>query len=159
MTAATASRVMDTLLVPYDFTSESRAAFEQAERLARLADATIHLLHVVHPPMLHAVTPAGPLDLALPEVVVTGALLEAKELLLQVAEGSEAEVEVHVVEGLPTDAICTFAERLDADLIVMGTHGRAGLGHLLHGSVTERTLRRAPCPVLTVRAPVDSSAP
>jgi nucleotide-binding universal stress UspA family protein len=75
---------------------------------------------------------------------------DAEESLRAIA-GEDAEV--HVSEGLPTDAICRVASRLHADLIVMGTHGREGLSHLLLGSVAERTLRRAPCPVLTVRAP------
>jgi len=142
-----------TILVPQDFSPESRAAFSQAEQLARLSGACIHLLHVVHAPMLHALTPSGPLDLALPEVMVEGALLEANELLSRIAGASRQEVVVHVVEGLPTDAICTVAEEIRADLIVMGTHGREGLSQLLLGSVAERTLRRAPCPVLTVRVP------
>ncbi len=142
-----------TILVPHDFSPQSRAAFSQAEQLAQLSGACIHLLHVVHAPMLHALTPSGPLDLALPEVVVAGARLEADELLSRIADDSREKVEVHVIEGLPTDAICGLAEEIRADLIVMGTHGREGLSHFLLGSVAERTLRRAPCPVLTVRAP------
>ena len=149
-------RLFRTLLVPHDFSAPSRAAFALAESLARLAGGRLHLLHVVQAPALHALTHAGPLDLALPDVVVTGALLEAERLLLEVADESHAEVRMHVVEGLPTEIICEMAERLPADLVVMGTHGRDGLAHLLLGSVAERTLRRAPCPVLTVRARSES---
>jgi nucleotide-binding universal stress UspA family protein len=141
-----------TILVPHDFSSPSDAAFALAEELAQLSGACLHLLHVVHAPMLHALTPTGPLDLALPEVVLVGARLEAEELLSRAAVDSRQKVEVHVLEGLPTDAICTLAEKIGADLIVMGTHGREGLSHFLLGSVAERTLRRAPCPVLTVRS-------
>jgi nucleotide-binding universal stress UspA family protein len=148
-----APRLFRTLLVPHDFSLQSRAAFVLAEALARLAGARIHLLHVVESPALHALTPAGALDLALPDVVVTGARLEAEKLLLELAREARADVRVHVVEGPATEIICEMAERLPAELIVMGTHGRDGLAHLLLGSVAERTLRRAPCPVLTVRAP------
>lgn len=145
-------RLFRTLLAPHDFSPASRAGFVYAEALARQAGARIHLLHVVEAPALHALTPAGPLDLALPDVVVTGALLEAEKLLIELAEASRADVQVHVVEGQPTEIICEMAERLPADLIVMGTHGRDGFAHRLLGSVAERTLRRAPCPVLTLRA-------
>lgn len=147
-----------TILVPHDFSPPSRAAFALAEELADLADARIHLLHVVHTPMLHAVTPSGPLQLALPDVIVIGAAHEAGETLHKIADESRRDVEVHVTRGLPTDAICTAADELQADLIVMGTHGREGLSHLLLGSVAERTLRRAPCPVLTVRAAAEAEA-
>jgi len=147
-----AEGALRTILVPHDFSPQANAAFAQAERLARLAGARIHLLHVLHAPMLHALTPAGPLDLSLPEVIVAGARLEADELLTAIADASREDVETHIVEGLPTDSICQLAKELEADLIVMGTHGREGFTHLLLGSVAERTLRRAPCPVVTVRA-------
>jgi universal stress protein A len=150
------ARLFRTLLVPHDFSAQSRAAFALAEQLARRVGASLHLLHVVQPPALHALTPSGGLDLALPDVVVTGALLEAETILRKLADESRADVRVHVVEGPPTEIICQMAERLPADLIVMGTHGREGLAHLLLGSVAERTLRRAACPVLTVRSRYDA---
>jgi len=142
-----------TILVPHDFSPQSDAAFARAEQLAELANASVHLLHVLHAPMLHAPTPAGPLQLALPDAVLEGARLEAGELLREIARHSEREVSVQLAEGPPTDVICEVAEEVSADLIVMGTHGREGLAHFLLGSVAERTLRRASCPVLTVRAP------
>jgi nucleotide-binding universal stress UspA family protein len=153
----TAARLFRNLLVPHDFSAQSRAAFALAEPLARLAGARLHLLHVVQAPALHALTPAGPLHLALPDVVVTGALLEAETTLRELAQESRADVRVHVVEGPPTEIICEMAERLPADLIVMGTQGQDGLAHRPLGSVTDRTLRRAPCPVLTVRARYEQS--
>jgi nucleotide-binding universal stress UspA family protein len=140
-----------TILVPYDFSPPSREAFVRAEQLAQLSGASIHLLHVVNSPMLHAVTPAGPLFLTLPAVVTEGALLEAEEHLRQIASRSPCHVDVHVCEGLPTDVICELAEKVAADLIVMGTHGREGFSNFLLGSVAARTRRRAPCAVLTVR--------
>jgi universal stress protein A len=143
---------IQTILVPHDFSSHARAAFAHAEELAQLSDASLHLLHVVSSPMLHALTPSGAVHLALPDVVLEGARLEAEGLLREIARHSRRDVEVHVSEGLPTDVICEVAEEVSADLIVMGTHGREGLAHFLLGSVAERTLRRAHCPVLTVRA-------
>jgi nucleotide-binding universal stress UspA family protein len=145
-----------TILVPHDFSAHSHAAYARAEQLARLSGASIHLLHVVNSPMLHAVTPAGPLHLALPDVVTKAARLEAAELLHEIASHSRCQVAVHVSEGLPADEICELAEEVAADLIVMGTHGREGLSNLLHGSVAQRTQRRARCAVLTVREPVEA---
>jgi nucleotide-binding universal stress UspA family protein len=76
-----------------------------------------------------------------------------RELITKI-EDLPVKVEPHVVEGTAiSDAICDVAEKLDADLIVMGTHGRTGLAHVFLGSVAERTLRNACCPVLTLRAP------
>ena len=72
-------------------------------------------------------------------------------------ENPPGKVEAHVLEGSGiADMIIGAAEEHDADLIVMGTHGRTGLAHVFLGSVAERTLRRAPCPVLTVQAPDES---
>lgn len=59
--------------------------------------------------------------------------------------------EAEVARGQPADAIIQFAQERDVDLIVMGTHGRSGLQHVLLGSVAEKVVRHAPCPVLTVR--------
>lgn len=145
-------RRIRTILVPHDFSPQSDAAFARAEQLAELSHATVHLLHVLHPPMLHAPTLAGPLQLALPDEVLEGARVEARHLLREIASHSDQEVVVHVAEGTPTDVICDVAEEVSADLIAMGTHWRRGFAHLLLGSVAERTLRQAPCPVLTVRA-------
>ena len=140
------------ILVPHDFSEHSDAALAHADGLARLSRASLHLLHVIQPPPLHAVTPAGPVQIAMPVEVTDAARIEARELLRRIARSSRADAQVHVEEGSPTAVICRFAERHRTDLIVMGTHGRAGLAHLLLGSVAERVLRRAPCPVLTVRA-------
>ena len=145
------------ILVPHDFSPQSDAALARAEQLAELANATVHVLHVLHPPMLHASTTAGPLQLTLPDAVLEGARLEAQELLREIASHSGQDVVVHVAEGRPTDVICEVAEQVSADLIVMGTHGRKRLAQLLLGSVAERTLRQASCPVLTVRAPSDAA--
>jgi nucleotide-binding universal stress UspA family protein len=140
-----------TILVPHDFSYPAQAAFAHAQQLARLADASIHLLHVVNAPMLHAITPSGPVRVALPEAVVLGARLEADRLLRAIANGAAEDVEVHVAEGPPTEVICRVARRVSADLIAMGTHGGEDVADRRLGSVAERTLRQAPCPVLTVR--------
>ncbi len=76
-----------------------------------------------------------------------------RELIAEI-EDPPGKVEGHVVDDTAiSSAICDAAEKLEADLIVMGTHGRTGLAHVFLGSVAERTLRNACCPVLAVRAP------
>ena len=143
-----------TFLVPYDFSAHSRAALFAATDLARRLGADLHLFHAVHTPAFAY----GPYGAAAPPPMD---LLEVRETvarsLLEVANGivdAPGKVETHVVEGSGVaDLIHRCAEQIGADLIVMGTHGRTGLAHVFLGSVAERTLRRAPCPVLTVQAP------
>ena len=71
--------------------------------------------------------------------------------MLARARKSGIRVEAKLLEGVPAEQIVCMARRRDSDLIVIGTHGRTGLGRLLMGSVADRVLRFAPCPVLTVR--------
>lgn len=144
-----------TLLVPYDFSAHARAALFTATDLARRLAADLHLVHVVHVPSVAYAHYAG--ATAPPPVQIDEVRESALEALRGVARGVEGlsgKVEAHVVAGGTVDAaLCEASEQLGADLIVMGTHGRTGLAHVFLGSVAERTLRRAPCPVLGVRAP------
>lgn len=144
-----------TIVVPYDFSEYADAALDVALELARALGAELHLLHVLQPPAyaygseLYA---GGPLH-SLSEDHLS--LQRETELRLEaVAEGYARQghsIRSLVVDGTRVaDTIDQEAARLVADLIVMGTHGRTGLAHLLLGSVAEATLRHAPCPVLTV---------
>lgn len=148
-----------TFLVPYDFSAHSRAALETAWDLAKRLEAKLHLVHVIQPPAYaYGYTYAGaampPPAIDLTEVR-EGALKALKQVAAEIGE-LPGGIEPHVVEGAGiADMLRELAEKLGADLIVMGTHGRTGLAHVFLGSVAERTLRRAPCPVLTVHAPED----
>lgn len=145
-----------TFVVPIDFSAHSRAALDTATDLAKRLNADLHLVHVVQPPAYAygyayagAAMPPPAVDLT---EVREGAMKSLKQLAAEIGEVPGA-VEPHVVEGAGiADMIRQVAEKLDADLIVMGTHGRTGLAHVFLGSVAERTLRRAPCPVLTVQS-------
>ena len=149
------------VVVPCDFSDHARAALEVACDLAKRLGSQIHLLHVIQPPTLAYVTGGGyataapaPVDM---EELRQNALKGLEEL--GTGLGSERGFETHVVESPSIEeAIRECAQQLAADLIVMGTHGRTGLAHIFLGSVAERTLRRAPCPVLTVRAPDEAEA-
>ncbi|MDH3211423.1 MAG: universal stress protein [Myxococcales bacterium] len=141
-----------TLLVPVDFSEDSTAALEMAVDLAKALGARIRLLHVFHsPPEIYA--PYGGIQPAIPGMAeIPEAAMRCLDLELEKVREAGSEAEGEVREGLPSDAIVAAAREWDADLIVMGTRGHTGLEHVLLGSVAERTLHKAPCPVLTVRA-------
>jgi nucleotide-binding universal stress UspA family protein len=146
---------MRQILCPIDFSNFSRHAFDYAVRIARAHDATVIAIHVF--PAQSAVPtaavpfgPEGPGPLALPEVDRQG-LARHLELFLAGDGASDVRTEYLVVEAPSvTREILVQAERVEADLIVLGTHGRSGFERLLLGSTTEKLLRRASIPVLTV---------
>jgi len=131
------------ILVPTDFSKPSDAALAHARRLAGSTGATLHVLHVVDNMFLRAV-------LADPRDYETVALRQLQDRVPVEDRGAPA---VLVVErsSEPADEITSYARAHDIDLIVMGTHGRGRMAHLLLGSVAEKVARTAPCPVLTMR--------
>jgi nucleotide-binding universal stress UspA family protein len=134
-----------TILHPTDFSDRSEHAFHLACSLARDHGARVVLLHVVSLPV------AAYEGVVLPPPIEE-ATEDAKRRLSQMKPAA-IPVEHRVAEGDPAEMILRVAEEIHADLIVMGTHGRTGLGRLLMGSVAEQVVRRAPCPVLTMKAP------
>jgi nucleotide-binding universal stress UspA family protein len=149
-----------TILVPTDFSRHSEAALKYACGLAERVGATLHLLHV-----LAEVMPVGPDPMLAPVLPPEyfreseSASREALERLLDPTWGTPAGVETSVRWGSPVDVIVDHAATQHADLIVIATHGRTGISHVLLGSVAERIIREAPCPVLTVRDRTHGSEP
>jgi nucleotide-binding universal stress UspA family protein len=138
------------LLVPYDFSDHSRVALDTAVDLVHYFKADLHLLHVIQPP-LYATPGLGEALPLLPDLREDQ--IRTLQRVAATIVDSPGRVQVHVIDGMNiAESIVGSARDLNADLIVMGTHGRTGLAHTFMGSVTERTLRVAPCPVLTVRA-------
>ena len=138
------------ILCPIDFSEYSRQAIDRAVALAGEYSGSITALHVVT-----QVVPPRPPDLAVlyPPIVYTPEDLQqfrthTREFVERENDG--APIYVVVVVGNVASEIVRVAEELPADMIVIGTHGRSGFDRLMLGSVTERILRRAPCPVLTV---------
>ncbi len=133
-----------TILVPIDLDDMSNAALEIAVKLARQNQAKMLLLYVVTLPPTAEPTLVD---------VFRGQEEEARKNLDKIAreqlQGIEHKVLTEV--GAPAKAIVRAAQRMEADLIVMATHGRKGLSRMLLGSVTEMVLRETPCPVLCVR--------
>ncbi|MBI3303230.1 MAG: universal stress protein [Deltaproteobacteria bacterium] len=139
-----------TILVPFDFSEYSEKAFTWALALAEKWRFRLLLLHVVpapsYPPMLMG-TYFNPVDFE----ASLQADAEARAKEFAVNRGNKTvPIDTQVVIGEPFNDICRVAEQAKADLIVMGSHGRTGLSHVLLGSVAERVVRHAPCPVLVV---------
>lgn len=142
------------ILVPTDFSKSSRNALTYGAAFATRFGAELHLLHVVQDLALfipEAVMLAPPMVPPV-EQFVTAARAALDRAVRELA-APDVRVIPQVAEGTPFEEIVRFAREKDIDLIVMGTHGHTGLAHLFLGSVAEKVVRRAPCPVLTVRHP------
>lgn len=142
------------ILIPTDFSKHSHNALTYAAAFAEKFDAQLHLLHVVQdlavfiPDM---VTVAPPIVPSLEQM--TSAVRSAFDRVIKENHLEKLNVQLEVRQGNPFYEIVRYAKEADVDLIVMGTHGHTGLAHVLLGSVTEKVVRKAPCPVLTVRHP------
>jgi nucleotide-binding universal stress UspA family protein len=137
------------ILVPHDFSETSEAAVKYGIALARNFGARLFLLHVGDQARMDLET-EFPLGL---EGAVEDAVRERLLKILTPAEQAELKPEFAVCAGAPAGEIVNYAKGHDIDLIVMGTHGRGFVGHVVMGSVAEKVVRTAPCPVLTVRRP------
>ena len=146
--------VLKTILVPIDFEQESLHALSYARELARQFNATVHVLHVVSDVFAMRGGTEGSLA-AFPRLQATVEESARQELekLTSVDDGVGSATAVVVASPSPAQAIAAYARDGRVDLIVMGTHGRGGTAGVLMGSVAERVVRTAPCPVLTVRRP------
>lgn len=139
------------ILVPLDFSAPSLRTLRLAGEWAARFGAEICLLHVVESINTIGLFGAEPIA-ALPPPVDYRAQVRAELERLARAEFPDATaVSVHLRDGSAFDQIASAARELEADLIIIATHGRTGLTHALLGSMAERVVRHAPCPVLTLR--------
>lgn len=153
---------IQTILAPTDFSWGSNVATRAAVQLAERLQAKVRLLHVLECPPVFAYAPIG-----------DGAAMEWSKNEETLARGKEqleteraglspkVDIECQAVLGLGNTGgdIVKVAESTQADMIVMATHGRTGFAHALIGSIAERVVRTAPCPVLTLKAPEQQNAP
>jgi nucleotide-binding universal stress UspA family protein len=138
------------ILVAHDFSGHADAALRRAVAVARAAGAKLHLVHAC----ALAIGGVAPYDVAVPGAVWEAIRAGAAERLEEIRRGVEADgvpATAEVSLQLPSEAVLAAAEKLGADLIALGTRGRTGLAHLALGSVAERIVRYAPCPVLAVK--------
>lgn len=140
------------LLVPVDFSASSRQAVVYAKELAALYAAELDLLHVVG-------VPRNPelYDQSFPlfdevKTNVVAASMQGLERLMSETPGPDVPASCHVRTGYPAREILLFAEEHRADMVVMATHGLTGFQHFLFGSVAEKIVQRAPCPVFVVKS-------
>jgi nucleotide-binding universal stress UspA family protein len=141
------------ILVPTDFSATSDVALRYGRQLAEQVRASLHLVHAFEDPYATASFAAemySPLPLTLREDMIRD-IRQKLAGLLAGDQGAPPDGTAEIVTGPAAGAIVDYAKSVDADLIVIGTHGRGGVAHLVLGSVAERVVRTAACPVLTVR--------
>ncbi|MFB6106575.1 MAG: universal stress protein [Halobacteriaceae archaeon] len=137
-----------TILVPTDGSDGAQRAIQEAVSLADLTGATVHGLYVVDTRDYNTLPESKWVSLQ-DELRAEGE--RALDAVQAAAEDADVAVETAVVRGVPHEEILDYAADHDADLLVMGTHGRTGFDHFLLGSVTEKVVRRSPVPVHVVR--------
>ena len=144
---------LNNILVATDFTEPAEGAIVYGRALAHRFGATLHVLHVAENVListLGAETYAAVMP-TLQEEVETTARKRLDELLVDSDRSGPVTKGAVMTSSSPALAIVDFAKDNNIDLIVIGTHGRTGLAHMVMGSVAEKVVRYAPCPVLTVR--------
>ncbi len=137
-----------TIILAVDGSEVSRNALRHAVELAKQNNGTLVAVHVIPP------IDVMDIETFKPESLIRGLREEGKKILSEVRElaaGEDVKVQTTIEEGIPFEVICEAARSSGADIIVMGSHGRTGIGKVFIGSVTERVISRAHCPVLVVK--------
>lgn len=141
------------ICVATDFSKPAERAFDYGVSFARQFNAELHVLHVVED-IIPTVPEPGLAMLPSQEIMegLRKASQDGMKKLCETRPTSGVTIRQIIREGAPYREIAAYAKDESIDMIIVGTHGRAGLTHLLLGSVAERVVRSAPCPVLTVHA-------
>ncbi len=137
------------ILCPIDYSDCSKEALKYAVSFAMKDEAKLYLLHVIDTHRFDEY-----LDKIVGQINVDEIIKQLKTRLLACIPEeirNDMKIEASVVQGIPFAEIISVAKKNKIDMIVMGTHGRTGIVHILIGSVAEKVVRKAPCPVLTVR--------
>jgi nucleotide-binding universal stress UspA family protein len=154
------NRAIRRILVPHDFSETAERALAFALDLADKLGARVTLMHAYEVPSY--AFPEGPALTAEMAGTLERAARAAIEGVAERARRPGVELDIELRQGIPWSEIVRLAKDSNADLVVMGTHGRRGFARMLLGSVAEKVVRTAPCPVLTVhgtdKGPADKSA-
>ena len=141
------------ILATTDLSPESWSAVSYAGHLARANDAKLSVLHVAHTTALYLTDFSPPVDLLKIDDEIEEAAKRTVSGWVRRHLRQAENIDVIVKQGVTHEVVCSVAEQTKASVIVMATHGRRGVAHALLGSVTERVLRDAPCPVLVIKPP------
>ena len=143
---------LKTVLVPTDFSDASESALRSGKAMARAFGASLHAVHVMEDLLAHAWA-AEVYVASMPQLrdEIEKESRQRLGTLLTDEERTELRAETALLAGNPFLEIVRYAKAHNIDLIVMGTHGRGPIAHMLLGSVAEKVVRKSPCPVLTVR--------
>ena len=143
------------ILAPIDFSEHSMEAMRGAMELAKDVGAEVHLMHVIAPHHHFIPLPLATSGEESRELVREAAMIEqAEEELARIKKddfGDSKNVTTFAVVGHPVQKLVDYAKEQAIDLIVMATHGRSGIEHVLLGGTTEKIVRNAPCSVLVIR--------
>ncbi len=140
------------ILCPVDYSVYSEMALKYAIEFAEKYRARLYLIHVLDIRVYDINEP----DLYNVNIVDEETIAKLRERLLRcVTEDTKGKIPVEaiIIQGVPFAEIIKVSKELKIDLIVLGTHGRTGISHAIMGSVAEKVVRKAPCPVLTIRHP------
>ncbi|MGQ3683705.1 MAG: universal stress protein [Candidatus Loosdrechtia sp.] len=149
--------VLKKILCPVDHSECSYLALKYAISLSLKDEAKLYLMHVIDSRFFEMETyKLSPYNISESELAKIHS-----DLMKSLPEGTTdlLEVETIVVKGVPFNEILNTSQEVGADIIVMGTHGRTGLSHVMMGSVAEKVVRKSACPVLTVRMPAPPVIP
>ena len=140
------------ILVPIDFSPHSEQALRYAVALADKFGAQLFLVHAFQDVSIYQTEVVSGAPPIMPPVEqLTASARGDMERLVKDKQLERFNTHTEIIEGAPVEEIVDYAKEKDIDLIVMGTHGRGWLAHAIMGSVAEKVVRKAPCPVLTVR--------
>lgn len=144
------------ILYPTDFSELSLHALPYAKEFARAYGATLHVIHVVDEAYAYWMTmgpnslPVGP---SVQEMTTAAEEMLRGFVAKNLGDLDPAKVKTSLLSGRPFVEVLKYAREQAIDLVVLATHGRGGLAHVLMGSVAEKVVRKAPCPVLSIRVP------
>ncbi|NOX65544.1 MAG: universal stress protein [Chlorobi bacterium] len=142
------------ILVPIDFSDYSKKALQYTVKFANSFNAELFLIYVIEPIIYPADLSMGQIVIPPSEVNMDEKAKSELEELAKTEIGDSLQYNIMVKTGKPFQEIIETAAEVDADLIIIATHGHTGVEHLLFGSTAEKVVRKAPCPVLTLREPI-----
>jgi len=147
-------KMINKILVPIDFSDYSKKALQYTVKFAESFNSEISLIYVIEPMIYPADLSMGQMVIPQNELNLAEKAKSELEVLAKDEIGNIMNYQILIKTGKPFMEIIETASEIDADLIIIATHGHTGVEHLLFGSTAEKIVRKAPCPVLTLREPI-----